>query len=173
MQLSTRQFNELRENWAKFLSRFTWDWYCTLTFRDPPSPERAHRMFRQFVCDIERAAGCLVGWFAVDEYGMINGRFHIHALVSNVAHLRRLYWMDEWDRRAGYARILPYDPQRGAGYYLGKYMCKQFGYWDMSDPKALLAYQPVLPGALGGKGVVCGASPNGDNQGARVLVRAG
>jgi len=33
--------------------------------------------------------------------------------------------MDEWDLIAGYARIYPYEKNRGASYYLCKYVTKQ------------------------------------------------
>lgn len=32
-----------------------------------------------------------------------------------------------------YARILKFDPEKGAAYYCAKYVTKQFGEWDLSD----------------------------------------
>lgn len=57
----------------------------------------------------------------------------MHALISSVGNLHRLEWMDEWNRRAGFARIRPFEPGRGATYYVAKYITKQIGDWDLSD----------------------------------------
>jgi hypothetical protein len=138
---------QLGEAWGEFLSGYPWDWFVTLTFRDPVPSFRAHRMFSKFARDIEKAAGLPTAWFRGDEYGPRGGRLHLHALMLNVAHLRRLSWMDEWNRRAGYARILPFEPDKGAVYYCAKYVTKQFGEWDLSDNViAFRQYQPALLG---------------------------
>jgi hypothetical protein len=53
--------------------------------------------------------------------------------------------MDEWNRRAGYARILPFEAGKGAAYYCSKYVTKQFGDWNLSDNLAgFRQYQPIL-----------------------------
>ncbi len=142
----------LVEAWGQFLSQFSWDWFVTLTFRDEVNSFRAHRLFSQFVRELEQAAGVPIFWFRADEIGPHGGRFHIHALIGNVAHLRRMTWVDRWDRLAGYARILPFDAKRGgAPYYCAKYVTKQSGDWELSDnPRAFREYQPVLalPGSI-------------------------
>ncbi len=136
---------QLSEAWGEFLSGYPWDWFLTLTFREPVKSFTAQRAFARFAKDIEKAAGLPIAWFRGDEIGPIGGRYHLHALMLNVAHLRRLTWMDEWGRRAGYARILPFDPQLGAAYYCAKYVTKQFGEWDLSDNlQAFRQYQSLL-----------------------------
>jgi len=137
---------QLREAWGQFLAQFPWDWFVSLSFREMVPTFRAHRLVRYFLSDIEKAAGVPIFWFRTDEYGEHTGRFHIHVLVGNVAHLRRLDWMDEWNRRAGYARIVPFDQTRGAAYYCAKYVTKQSGDWELSDNVlAFHQYQPALP----------------------------
>jgi hypothetical protein len=136
---------QLTEGWGQFLSQFSWDWFVTLTFRDWVVSFRAHRVFGYFVRDLENAAGIPIFWFRADEIGPHGGRFHIHALIGNVAHMRRMTWVDRWDRLAGYARILPFTAKRGAAYYCAKYVTKQSGDWELSEN--LLAFtrqQPVL-----------------------------
>src|SRR5262245_14861269 len=80
-----------------------------------------------------------------DEYGdgPRGGRLHIHALIGNVAGLRR--YCDqrlpcgEWGMKCcmvhawpcGYARVLQYDPRRGASYYVAKYCVKSLGDWEL------------------------------------------
>ena len=135
----------LTEAWGRFLSQYSWDWFLTLTFRDWVVSFRAHRLFGYFVRDLEKAAGIPIFWFRADEIGPHGGRFHIHALIGNVAHMRRMTWIDDWDRLAGYARILPFNAKRGAAYYCAKYVTKESGDWEMSDNlRALTQYQPVL-----------------------------
>ena len=135
--------NRRSEAWGQFLSQFPWDWFVTLTFREPVPSFRAYRMFRRFTADIERAAGMPIAWFLVFEYGARTGRLHVHALMLNVAHLSRLWWLDEWNRRAGYARILPFDRSRGAAFYCAKYLTKGSGEWEIVGLPAIV--QPSLP----------------------------
>jgi len=37
----------------------------------------------------------------------------------------RFYWMDQWNKIAGFARIYCYDPNKKASYYLTKYISKE------------------------------------------------
>lgn len=135
----------LSQAWGQFLSQFSWDWFVTLTFRDWVKSFRAHRLFGYFVRDLEQAAGQPIFWFRADEIGPQGGRFHLHALVGNVGHLRRMFWVDYWNELAGFARILPFSPRSGAAYYCAKYVTKQFGDWELSDDlKAFGKYQPAL-----------------------------
>jgi hypothetical protein len=136
----------LSQAWGQFLSQFSWDWFLTLTFRDWVKSFRAHRLFGYFVRDIEQAAGQPITWFRADEIGPHGGRFHIHALMGNVAHLRRMSWIDKWDELAGFARILPFNAYQGAAFYCAKYVTKQFSDWQLSDNlEAFRQHQPILP----------------------------
>jgi hypothetical protein len=53
--------------WGQFLSRFSWDWFLSLTFRDEVKSFRAHRLFGYFVRDLEKAAGIPIFWFRAEE----------------------------------------------------------------------------------------------------------
>lgn len=151
---------QLTEGWGQFLSQYPWDWFVTLTFRDWVGSFRAHRLFERFVRELEKAAGIPIFWFRADEIGTHGGRFHMHALIGNVAHLRRLTWMDRWEGMAGIARILPFNAKRGAAYYCAKYVTKQDGDWQLSDNLAAFSsYQPLLPLEGGTKPRIATASP--------------
>jgi hypothetical protein len=155
---------QLVEGWGEFLIQFLWDWFVTLTFREEVVSFRAHRLFATFVREIEKAAEVPIFWFRADEIGPRGGRFHIHALIGNVAQLRRMYWIDRWNEMAGYARILPFDSKRGAAYYCAKYVAKQINDWDLSDNlRAFSNYQPVLP-LEGGSKARTSLRPNGEKQ---------
>lgn len=48
---------------------------------------------------------------------------HYHALIGGVGDIRRLGFKDLWELN-GHSRVVEYDPNRGAGFYLGKYLTK-------------------------------------------------
>ncbi len=73
--------DQLSDAWGIFLAVYPWDWFVTLTFREPPGSFRAHRMFARFAREIEKAANAPIGWFRADEYGPTGGRLHMHALM--------------------------------------------------------------------------------------------
>lgn len=124
----------LVEAWADFLGRWSWEWFCTLTFRgNAVHPEAADKRFRVWVSKVNRELygprwwkhGQGVRWVRALEVQR-RGVIHYHALLggAGVDELRRLTWMDEWDRLAGYARIEP--PANGAAVrsYCAKYVAK-------------------------------------------------
>lgn len=59
------------------------------------------------------------------EYQRDRGVPHWHMLVSNTGDQRRMDWVDWWWQEYGIGRVLPYDRQLGAGYYLSKYVTKE------------------------------------------------
>lgn len=138
---------------------YPWDWFATLTFanerrrrsgqgeiivsRGDVTPDSAQYWFRRFLEDAGSAGLAKPYAFRADEYGPLYGRYHLHALVGNVGHLRRYCgtslpkdawgksccWVHRWP--CGYARIYAYDPQRGAHYYLSKYVAKALANWEL------------------------------------------
>jgi hypothetical protein len=163
---------QLAEAWGQFLSEFDWDWFVTLTFRDEIKSFSAHRYFERFARDIEKQAAQPIFWFRADEEGSRLGRFHIHALFGNVAHLRRLYWMDVWSERAGYARILEFQKMKGGAYYCAKYVTKELSDWEMSSNiTAFRQYQSTL--ALHGPTKLPSVHPTKDVPAKTEVLRTG
>jgi hypothetical protein len=124
--------------------QYPWDWFATLTFaREGITPAGAQYWFRRYLDGAGEAGIAKPYAFRADEYGPLHGRYHLHALVGNVSHLQiycgaRLQknewgnpccWVHRWP--CGYARIFPYDPQRGASYYLSKYVVKALATWEL------------------------------------------
>jgi hypothetical protein len=133
------------EGWGDFLSQFSWDWYATWTFADDVKTFTAHNRLARWLRDLEKAAGSPIAWFRGDEYGERFGKFHMHGLIANVAHMGRFQWMRRWEPN-GYARIYAYDPLKGAAYYVSKYVRKQLGDWDLSENlDTFRIQQRVLP----------------------------
>jgi len=144
-----------------------WEWYTTLTFRDPADPrypdwtkigwKSAQNALNSFNTALVMDADTNALWVAVMELQK-RGVPHWHLLVANVAGQRRMTWVDWWYERYGIGRVLPYDPQLGARYYLGKYLMKAQA--DIQFSPALHA--KLARGVAQGRG---GAVPGGARQG--------
>lgn len=130
--------------YAEFLARYNWQWFCTFTFRDPPHPEAAHKLFRHWVNLINRDIyGCRaqkrkqsVFWALALEYHK-SGTIHFHALLGDVEDLNarcsRKYAHSLWFELAGINRIDPIDDKlQAVTNYVSKYIVKG-GEIDLSD----------------------------------------
>jgi hypothetical protein len=71
----------------------------------------------------------------------------MHALVAGVSDVSRMAWLQEWNRRAGWARILPFDPSKGGARYCAKYVAKDLGDWELvgSPEKVGLIQSAMFP----------------------------
>ena len=137
--------NAVFGEWLTGLGRaWPWDWFATFSFSDRTvSPDGAHYFVRRYLGWIENEGLAVPFAFRADEYGPQNGRFHIHALIGNVSHLqhycgahlppgvwgKHCCWLHRWP--CGIARILPYEPAKGAEFYLTKYVTKRLGDWEL------------------------------------------
>ena len=93
----------------------------------PPTPYVALWWIKDWLTDVERAAGKPIGWVIAEEFGRWGGRWHCHILITGVLHLCRRKLLLEACRRFGYTSIEPYDPGRGAAYYVAKYSGRTLG----------------------------------------------
>jgi hypothetical protein len=136
----------VRDDLAEMLDRYHWDWFSTYTLNMQARPDTAHTMFRNHLAFIEKHAGLPVYAFRGDEYGVLNGRYHIHVLIGNVGGFpaycgerlsarrpgekpRPCCGVHSWP--GGYARVFSYDPAIGATGYVSKYVTKDFGDWEL------------------------------------------
>lgn len=140
--------SELRDAYTELLSRYRWQWFCTLTFRTPPHPEAARKKFRFWVSQINRQLygrtwykkKKSVYWALALEYHK-SGVIHFHALLGDNNDLegtiKRKWAADRWYKIGGFSRICPIpftdDGQRLmiVG-YVAKYVSKG-GQIDLSD----------------------------------------
>lgn len=93
----------------------------------PPVPAVALRGIEQWFMGLQAMARSPVGWVIAEEFGRTGGRWHCHALVTGVSRLHRKSCWQEARRRFGYARIVPFDPARGAPFYVAKYAGRPSG----------------------------------------------
>jgi len=127
-----KEVKSLKETWSEWLNRYNWDWYVTLTFRHPVSAKVAHHLWCKWIRALEKQLDDGVGYFRVSEIQRGRQILHYHALMLNVRRLRRLTWMDRWYQISGIARIFAYDYQRGANFYLSKYITKELSDYQIS-----------------------------------------
>lgn len=110
--------------WQSTWRRQSWRWAPLF---GPPAPVLALTQIKEFLGELETAAGRAIGWVIGEEFGTIGGRYHCHVLIAAVGHLRRDEWWEKAYQRFGHTRIEPFDPQRAAAYYTAKYAAKQLG----------------------------------------------
>lgn len=140
MKLSERQF-ELRQNaremaklsqiaYGEMLGGIEWDWFTTLTFKADIVSERAGDRAWGFwwhnLVDDCLLKGMERPYYIRGAEYQDRGTLHFHSLIGGVGDTRRLLYKDIWEQY-GYARIYKYLVNRGANYYLGKYITKGQG----------------------------------------------
>jgi hypothetical protein len=137
--------HQINDAWGDFLQELGdehggWDWFVTLTFRDPDEQKRktaptwtkpgwhyAQSALNQFNKAIGKGKppSQKPFWVAMMEIQKWRGCPHWHMLVGGCGDLRRMDFVDWFWEHYGIARILPYDKNLGARFYLGKYLTKQ------------------------------------------------
>lgn len=127
----------LGDAWVDFLSRYRWDWFCTLTFRDSIHPEAADKRFRVWVGKLNRLLfgprwhlklADTVYWCRGLELQR-RGVIHFHALIGcrtkDLNHFAvRNHWSSVWRELAGFAQVQCVRDATEALGYLTKYVSK-------------------------------------------------
>jgi hypothetical protein len=117
----------------------------------PPVPDRALAEIKEWLFDLQNTADQPIRWMIGEEFGNIEGRYHVHLLVSGVAHLRRDVWWEKSFEQFGRTKILPFDPQKGGAFYAAKYAAKQLGALHFGGPLPNAEFSALLnpPHAVG------------------------
>ncbi len=110
----------------------------------PPVPDQALAEINSYLFDLQSATGEPIRAMVAEEFGRIGGRYHAHALVAGVAHLRRDVWWNEAFKRFGRTRISPFDPRQGGAFYAAKYASKQLGALHFFGPMPGAALTAVI-----------------------------
>lgn len=151
---------QLHNGWLSFLSRYEWQWFCTMTFRDSVHPESADKRFRLFVSKLNRALfgprwsskkHMTVYWARGMEYQK-RGVLHFHALLACggkdlTQQAVRQRWVAVWNDLSGYARIENVRSSEEATRYVTKYVTKG-GQIDLS-PNLYAGGMPMQVDGLG------------------------
>ena len=148
--LLTEKDIELRNAWGDFADELGnrkggWDWFATLTFRDPPVKEQNRGWTKIGMAYSKRACDAFLNkvgdmrgmrdehWMRAREFQKDRGVPHYHLLIGGVDNVRRDEAWEWWFKRYGFARILPYEAEKGARFYLCKYITKPMGEFEFSD----------------------------------------
>lgn len=125
-------------DWLSSLEQ--WEWFVTLTFRNPTDPNPlwskpgwayAKSAWAAFIARVRHPVGPPV-WVRAFELQRDRGVPHIHGLLANVSDMRRAE-AGAWAWRTyGLNRILRYDNSLGAAHYLCKYVSKELGDLEFS-----------------------------------------
>ncbi|MBA7554958.1 hypothetical protein ES705_47599 [subsurface metagenome] len=115
---------------GEWLSVPQWEWFTSHTFRaEYVSPKEADRHWQSWLNSLVVAASAAglprPFYFRVTEI-QDRGTLHFHSLIGGVGNIRRLLFKDFWELN-GFARVVKYDPDRGASFYVGKYLTKADG----------------------------------------------
>ena len=123
----------IKQAWGDWLREWDWEWYCTLTFRDNVGIRRANSLWKVWYEKLVTSTRKNVQYVRFTEWQRDRGVPHYHVLMLNLKHVRRLTWLDRWVDLAGWARIEPYNPDKGAAHYLCKYITKERGEVKFSE----------------------------------------
>lgn len=108
--------HQLIDTLGTYLSNFHWQLYATPSFKFPVNLYRAKSTVEAWVGDF----GSQTYAYAAYEQGRAGGRTHAHVLLGGLvgkiakAHAGRLW-------KHGNIVIAPYDPRRGACWYVAKF----------------------------------------------------
>src|SRR5664279_5088478 len=126
----------MRESLAEWVDQFDWQFYFTGTF----PPDRSYRDAIKTKRAFERFAGDLRNNYGKNhiEYFMAVERFkhgdftHVHALLNGLDGCTYPQIGGTWRARfKGIEQVEGYDPEKGAAFYLTKYVCKSICDWDL------------------------------------------
>jgi hypothetical protein len=110
---------ELERSYVRFLARWPWDYFVTLTFRNEVGPATADRRFRRFIARIEDIHGGAVQWVKAQTLQRWRGVPHVHALLLGAGGLESMMMIKWWGRNGpGWARMRPIYEAAGAIRYL-------------------------------------------------------
>jgi hypothetical protein len=123
----------MQADFGQWLQRdWIWDWFGHFTFRGEVGSVKANSTWNYYMKQLRKGTGRSVQWIRCTEFQQ-REVIHYHALLLNVGDARRLSYMDLWADIAGWARIYPYEKDKGASYYLSKYVVKELGEIKFSD----------------------------------------
>ena len=114
-----------------WIESILWTHYFTLTFKYPPSPEQAMRLWGRYLsrgCTDPRAS-----WFVATDRGQIGGRIHLHGLACYGSHVDAAFLNSWWRGNYGIANVRTFKSGGGAGRYVAKYIWKdgEGALWDI------------------------------------------
>ena len=136
-------------NWLDTLA--PWNFWCTFTYRYPPSLPAVRRSMCRFN---EEISPSLMFWGS--ESGACTGRNHVHALLYFDENRISMPLLGEvpisayglWSKafkRFGRSHVDVFDRKLGASHYVSKYVSKRLSDFDLIDPDDAAAMNSKYP----------------------------
>jgi hypothetical protein len=111
-----KQYIQDTGDWLRGL--LDWNLYGTLTFTSERTPESARRAVKDFINYYDPTAKYIM----VVAPQSFRSCPHIHFLLKGLTSFRRLYLIDKWAQKYGFARIYLYDKNKGGAHYIAKHL---------------------------------------------------
>jgi hypothetical protein len=122
------QPDELVSAWVELVGRGVWDWFVTLTFREPVHPESAGKRFREFLARVQAVRDVrslldqpAVLWLCAMERQQ-RGVIHFHVLLGNVQVLSYALVRESWTH--GFSWVERIARAEDVARYCAKYVLK-------------------------------------------------
>lgn len=123
---------------GQWLSTFAWDLFVTLTLKVYFTPKQLEWLFVNFLSKLNKD----IAYFWAIERHRNRGVPHLHALIGNIRDIDQRLDLEIWAERYGRCQVENYNPQKGANFYVVKYISTpRLIAWDVSDS---LRYLPKV-----------------------------
>lgn len=113
----------LFEDWATWLDKYHWDWWATLTFKKPTDIEKANLFVSEWLGELEVTAGDRLPYIMIVDFvknSKNTPRYHI--FLANTNNIKARIWQKRWHELGGIGRLMLYNPQNGAKFYLNRFV---------------------------------------------------
>jgi hypothetical protein len=113
------QSSAIKDGYTEWLSKFDWQWFCTLTFRVYPPQTKATRLLKRWLAEMKFDNGSAhFGYFFLLESGASKESLHWHGLILGLDdRTERVTWILRWLELAGAAEIGHFDKGENAIWY--------------------------------------------------------
>lgn len=126
---------KMRNSMADWVDQFDWQMWCTGTFKPDQSYRdtiKTKKAFTRFVGDLtDKYNKTDIEYFLAVERFKSGDFTHCHFLINGVDGLTYRQVGETWFDRFGRVKIEGYQKDKGANFYLTKYVTKSLCDWDL------------------------------------------
>jgi hypothetical protein len=114
----------LSQTYVTWLSTYQWDWFITLTFREPTTRVKAIWTFDRWIECVNAAQGTHhFRWVRVLQFGAFGDNIHFHVLLGGLRTAEFIRWpVTLWSKMAGWAEPRRFKPDAKAFEYILRFL---------------------------------------------------